>query len=693
MLTGEPPHAGPTAQAILARILTDEVRRVSQLRRAVPPNVDAAVAHALEKLPADRIASAGRLLEALDDPGYRHGAPAAGVAAPTAGRWKAAALILGGTTAVLTAGLALALRGPRPSPSVFRATVALPESQGLLTPQLGSSLALSPDGSLLVYTGSSATGSWQLWMRPADALEATPIEATQASYAPVFSPDGDRLAYVGFRGSLQVLDLERGEARALTDSTVEIVDWTKEGEIYFYRGGTPGDMWKIRQEGGDPEPVPVVSGATGPSPVWGPGVVLPGGESMVVTRYPEGSPGSGTASVMLVDLESGNVSQLVQGSNPRYLAEGYLLWCARDGTLMAAPFDAGTMELTGPALPVARGILLDASGDAHYAVSNAGTLVYRTGGPDGRDGGLAWVRRDGTLTPASDLQLGLTVGLWNSVDLSPDGSRAALAIAEGPNWHVWVQRLGEGAPPRRVTFSGTFNVRPHWTSAGDSLSFVSNMAGAGTPTQLWMKSADGTGSPIPLVQADREVEEGFLSPDGAWVVYRLGGTTSNRDIYALRRGVDTIGEPLVATEADERAMALSPDGRWLAYVSDEGGRDQVFVTPFPDVGRGKWQVSSGGGQAPIWAHNGHELFFVGSSNDLMVADYAVSGGSFVVSRIDPLFSANGMRTGTHQPAYAVSPDDQRFLMISLGNQQGQLVWVRNWIEELRGGAREGRPSR
>jgi serine/threonine protein kinase len=687
MLTGEPPHAGPTAQAVLAKILTEQPRRVRDLRKAVPENVDAALARALEKLPADRMASAGAFVEALDDPGYRYREKteerrAVPAVQGTPRRWKAAAAILAVTTLGLAAATVLSRPEPASDPAVFRVSMALPEDQSLLTPQLGSSLALSPDGSRLVYAGASASAPWQLWLRRASELRATPLPETQASFTPTFSPGSDQLAFVNPEGVLRILDLERGAVRTLTDSTVWVLDWTTDGYIYYQRGVSMGDTWRIHAAGGEPEPVPVISGPLGPTPLWGPGDVLPGGRAMVITRFPEGNASAGGATIAVVDFDTREVRDLGPGVDPRYLPPGYLLWGTRDGTLMAAPFDADALEATGPAVPVAGGILLDVTSVMHYGVSRNGSLVYRSGGSSGGVGRLVWVDRDGTTAPASDLDVGLTVGLWDSVDLSPDGSRVALAIADGLTSHIWVQPLAEKAPPNRVTFGGTFNVRPRWTPDGRGLTFVSNLGGQGVPTQLWRKPADGAGAPTLLVQSEREVEEGLVSPDGQWIVYRLGGTASNRDIYAVRAGTDSVGAPLVATARNERAAALSPDGRWMAYVSDEGGRDEVFVAPFPDVASGKWQISAGGGGAPAWSHDGTELFYVGASNELMAARYQEAGGSFVVTDIQSLFSTSGLIMGVNNTSYAVAPDDDRFLAISLGNREAGLVWVQNWLAEL-----------
>ncbi|MEJ2503522.1 MAG: hypothetical protein P8177_09480, partial [Gemmatimonadota bacterium] len=569
-----------------------------------------------------------------------------------------------------------------PAPAVFRAPLMLPEGQELLTAQLGSSLALSPDGSRLVYTGASAAAPWQFMLRPANALRPTAIPGTDASWAPIFAPDGERIAFINPSSQLVVMDIGRGSSRVLADSAVNVLDWAADGNIYYFHGVTLGDTWRVPESGGRPEPVPVVSGEPGPLAPWGPGVVLPDGRGMVITKYPPGNAGVGAGTIVAIDFETETETPLVQGTDPRYL-DGFLLWGSSEGNLMVAPFDVETRTLTGPSIAAVPGVLLDAGDVMHYSTSLNGSLVYRTGGSAGGSGGLVWLDREGDIQSASDLEVGLTIGLWDALALSPDGSRVALSIADGVTSHIWVQSLDRPSPPNRVTFSGSLNVRPRWTPDGESLTFVTNMAGAGRSTELWMKPAGGAGTPRPLVRADRELEEGQLSPDGEWVAYRLGGTTTNRDIYAVRHGVDSVGIPLVATDANERAMAISPDGHWIAYVSDDTGRDEVFVSPFPNTEDGRWQVSSGGGHSPVWGNTGRELFFIGAASNMTAASYAAAGGAFVVTGLDPLFSTSGLLTGPNHSVYDVSPDDQRFLMISLGTSRGDLVWVQNWLTELR----------
>jgi len=351
---------------------------------------------------------------------------------------------------------------------------------------------------------------------------------------------------------------------------------------------------------------------------------------------------------------------------------------------MATPFDPDRLRITGPGRRIAEGVLSDQRGTVHYAVDQEGNLVYRTGeAAAGAEAGHFWVDREGAVQPASEHKVRVTAELWESLALSPDGTRVALSHNEGGDSHVRVQPLAPGAPPRRLTFEGTVNVRPAWTPDGEGLVFVSDRGAEGRTTRLYRVPADGSAEPQLVLAADREVEEGFVSPDGGWLVYRLGGaSSSNRDIHARRIGADadTMPVPLAATAANERAPALSPDGRWLAYVTDETGLDEVFVTRFPE-GTGKWQVSLRGGTSPVWGPDG-ELFFISFSNRMTSARYRGDTRSFDVLGYEELFAVDGFITSLTAAAYQVA-EDGRFLVIALDSRQGdRVVWVRNWVQEM-----------
>jgi Tol biopolymer transport system component len=702
MLTGEPPYGGPTAQSVLAKILTGEAPRITELRRTVAPNVDDAVSKALEKLPADRFATAGAFARALDTPEFRHGAGSGPEPRRVPGGARAAGRRTGlravlAVAALLAAGLLGFLARPaRPPPPVFMTAVQLPEGQEVIDIPFGSPLALSDDGSTLVYTGvpsaedgaaaaSNAAFGWQLWVRRADGLVSVPLPGTGNAFTPHLSPAGDAVAFVQ-DSDLKIVGIGTGTSMTLDRNASALLDWADDGWLYYLAAST-SHFYRVPAGGGEPELVDALS-PTGENsdlavPLYTFGDMLPGGSTGVWTSVPL-SANATQQTIALVDMETGETRELARGSAPRYVATGHLLWVSPEGTLLAAPFDPRAGEFTGPIVSVAEALRRDSQGGSHYAVSEGGDLVYRTGGANAGEMEMVWVDRDGIAEPIDpDWEITpTTVGNWSGIALSPDHSRVVSTDGgSGSGSQLWVKELDADTPPSRITFEGDFHVRPRWLPDGRSVSFVSALPGDGSPTQVWAKAADGSGVARPLAAADVEIEEALVSPDGRWLVYRQGGTTTDRDIYVRHLGADSVGRALVATANDEKSPQLSPDGRWLAYTSNETGQPEVFVRPFPDVAAGKWQVSVGGGFSPLWANSGRELFYVSPRGGLSLAAARLEprGSSVVVLDRQSLFPLTNQYVDQNYTAFDVAADDQRFLMLSFrSGHQGTLVWVKNW---------------
>jgi serine/threonine-protein kinase len=272
--------------------------------------------------------------------------------------------------------------------------------------------------------------------------------------------------------------------------------------------------------------------------------------------------------------------------------------------------------------------------------------------------------------------------------LSPDGRRLAIGLSTNAGDDIWIKQLPRG-PLSRLTFDSTPDFRPRWMPDGRSVMFVGYRAGRG---ELYRRSADGTGGDE-LVLRRSGILEGAVSRDGRWLIFRIGGSTGiagGRDILGLRLGVDSVPMPLVATaNFDESAIAISPDGRWLAYESNETGHTEVYVRPFPTTEAGKWQVSTGGGSAPLWAPSGRELFYVSGAREMVVA--AVTPGPSlqvgerrVLFRLrDELYVVDGQR---YTP-FDIAPDGRQFIMArrvrSEAGQVAPFVVVTNWFEELK----------
>jgi serine/threonine-protein kinase len=586
-----------------------------------------------------------------------------------------------GVTAVAAILLLTTLWGwLRPAPEapkpVIRYTLVLAEEEAL-QPVFGTSIALSPDGSRLVYVGSSDEAGFQLWLRERDQLEARPLPGTDWGQQPFFAPDGERVGFVTEDGQLKVVSLTGEPPLTLVDAGVRRHggSWGADGYVYF-KSRLHGDLMRVPTTGGGvPEPVPTLDTTLQlVYPRWPD--VLPSGKGVLLTVGGGSTTANESDSVVVVDLATGEHRVLVRGIFGRYAASGHLVYVRYDGALLAAPFDQDKLVLTGPAVALLGEIAVRPGPD--LALSETGRLVYAAGSAGASADHVVWVDRDGT-AELLDPSWG---GSFVALALSPDETR--LAVSSGINnseEQLWIKRLDRG-PLSLLTFQGDLNRRPAWTRDGRAVTFVSDR---GENRDLYVKRADGSAGAELLLDDARPVDEGFYSPDGEWLVYRLGQTDGDRDLFAIRPGVDSVGTPLVATSFNENAPALSPDGQWLAYVSNESGRDEVYVRPFPNAGEAKWQVSTTGGIEPVWAHSGRELFYKGATEpyDLITAE-VVPGTTFVVGEQRTLFSTSAYRFDAVHQAYDVTADDQRFVMIREPQAEAyELIVVENFFEELK----------
>jgi serine/threonine-protein kinase len=677
MLVGEPPFTAPTAQAVVAKILAEDPALVTVRRRTVPPNVEAAIHQALAKLPADRFTTAAQLADALANPGFALAGTATTHLIPTEvpSTWQQRLAIPMTVAAVVMTVLFLWASGrPRSDPGPLRRyPIALPADQAL-RPRFGSRIAVSPDGARIVYIGSGEGGGAQLWLREWHRLQATPLAGTEDPRTPFFSPDGENVAFFSSDEALVIAALDGAPPVVVADSGIRSEGgwWGRDGYLYV---DSPGGLARVPEGGGAPaEPVTkIAEGET--SHNWPTG--LPNGKGLLFIIRHGGDVSQ--SEVAVVDFETGGHRTLTRGVHVRYARTGHLIYATADGTLMAAPFDQGRMEMTGPATALTEVVGLGQYGTADLDLSDNGTLVYVAGG--GGTGGsseLVWVSSDGTAEPVvADWR-----GQFHTVALSPDGLRLAVSMVTQEQEHIYVRGL-DGGVPSTLTFTGSRNWRPEWTPDGRGITFVSDRSGK---LNLYLKPADGTGLAVPLLDRELGVEEAEWSSDGEWLVFREGGGLSGhqRDILAVRPGKDEDPVALATTESEEKVPTLSPDGRWLAYESTESGRAEVWVRPFPGPSEAKWKVSLNGGVEPLWAHNGRELFYRNRNNELVVATVQTTPTFALVSE-QALFPAGAYRLENNHRAYDVAADDQRFLMIRLGGTggSGELVLVENWFEDLK----------
>ncbi|MBI2402194.1 MAG: protein kinase [Gemmatimonadetes bacterium] len=675
MLAGEPPYTGPTTQAIIAKVLTEQPRPLRALRSTVPLLVEAAVQKALQKLPADRFATAADFAEALTKPtagvpSWRAPLPLtqeAAAAAPLGAfrRW----LAVGVGLILLLGGFALG-RWLRPLPGGYAPVARL---QALFAGgravvsiyRLGGDVALSPDGSRLAISADGDQGPG-IYLRALDDLEARLLPGTQGGLSPFFSPDG---RWVGFwklgEGRLKKISVAGGPAVPIATATINGgASWGPNDVIIT--GSTAGGLSQVSAAGGTLQPITQPdSGVTHGWPE-----ILPGGKAVAFTLLSRKS-GVPDARIAVAWLSTGKVTVLdLFGTSPHFVPPGFLVYTSADGLVQAVPFDLARLQVTGPTVPVVKGVLVKGSGAVDMAVAGGRTLAYVAGSARRR---LVLVDRRGAVRVLSTDSHG-----YSAARYSPEGGRIAVEIREPLANDIWIYTLASGTLTR-LTFGGT-NLYPAWTPDGKRVVFGSDRDGA---MSLFSVAAAGGGVAERLFSSSNPVWEGLWSPDGRTLIYREIAPATGRDIWYRRAQGDASPRPIARTQFNERAPALSPDGRWLAYQSDESGRDEVYVRPFPPEAGGQWQVSADGGTQPFWGRNGRELFYR-HGDQLMVARVETTARFNVRSR-EVLFSGAFLWGVDDHTNYDVSPDGSHFLMIAPepGEQTPQVTVVLNWLDELR----------
>jgi dipeptidyl aminopeptidase/acylaminoacyl peptidase len=392
---------------------------------------------------------------------------------------------------------------------------------------------------------------------------------------------------------------------------------------------------------------------------------LPGGEAVLFAALSAGMNWN-DAQIAVQSLATGERRNLIQGgTHPRYASSGHLIY-EREGNLMAVPFDARRLQVTGAAVQVVDGVVqAPLAGAAQYSISATGALVY-VPGSGATQRRLVWVSRNGAEQPLVAPPRG-----YRLPRISPDGQRLAVSIEDLEETQVWLYDLARGALTR-FTFEGNSNFGATWTPDGKRI-----LAG-----DCFLRLADGSGAAEAINEGGCNGINGSFSPDGQLVAFSDGGVNSG-DISVLNLS-DRKAQPFLQTPFNEAAPVFSPDGRWLAYFSDESGRGEVYVQPYPGPGA-KWPISTDGGSEPVWNRNGRELFYR-SGNRMMAVDISTQPG-FSAGRPKLLFEGLYLPTPVQSPNYDVSPDGQRFLMVKPitadESAPTQINVVLNWFDELK----------
>jgi Tol biopolymer transport system component len=536
------------------------------------------------------------------------------------------------------------------------------------------SVAISPDGRWIVFVGSEGRAT-RLYLRALDSTEAQPIPDTEGAVSAVFSPDGRWIAFLQGNELMRVAVSGGAPSRiAGVTPVVRGLDWNRPEEIILTPskraalfGATVADGAARPISTLDPESSEVIHN-------WA--QELPDGREILITVVNNETTSYDDAKIFVLDTKDGSKKLLVDGGYHGSLLPNDILVYVRAGELLAQRVDTQRWETLGPVVPVLDGFMTDAnSGSLSLDFSDDGMLVYAPGEVfEWQSGQLVWVDRDGHAEPALEESRP-----FRYPALSPDGMRAVFTIEE-INDDIWIYEF-ERDSLTRLTFEDR-NMAPIWRPGHEEICY-SAVGPADEAPQIYAHSTDGR-TPRRRMFEDPD-ENGFCgswSPDGSTLSYMHFGDDAKFDIKTVGNGAAGDPVPFLETRFAEYSSRFSPDGKWIAYTSDESGRLEIYIQPFPGPGR-KWKISTDGGVSPVWHSAGTELFYLEGTR-MMAVEIRLKP-EVSIGRARSLFDGNYSRGRLHWvPTFDVSPDGERFLMILRDEvpEVREIRVVQDWFRDV-----------
>jgi Tol biopolymer transport system component len=660
---------------VIAAILREDPRPVSQLIPTTPASLDRVVTSCLAKDPDERWQSAGDLARELRWVGGGTGAVA--VTAPVAGapprpartsRLLWIVLAVAWIAAVATIAMLATRRSATAAPGALtRFSIASPEGVTLLAD--GVQARISPDGRNLAFSASSATGTLSFWVRPLDSLVARPLAGTEDGAIPFWSPDGRYLAYFG-NGKLSKIAVAGGAPEAICNSgDGRGGTWSRDGVIVMAPQAA-GPLFRVRDSGGDVVPVTVLDATRQETGHRWP-CFLPDGKHFLFVTLPAKQ---GSFDVFVGSTDSKERKFLFAASSaPVYAEPGYLIYM-RDNTLVAQPFDAAGLATMGE--PASLGEAPAPSGwTGAPVVSTSKDGVMARWGMGLPNTTLRWYDRAG-----KDIgEVPVPAGRFEQVRLSPNGKRLAAVRRSGVSASdIWLFDL-ERPVPSRFTFGPFNNAYLAWSPDGSRIAFASDRFG---PEDIFVKSVNGAAEETAVLKGGALFKEpNSWSADGKTIIFERPDPKTGWDLFLLPADGNGPPVPFLQAPGLERLGVVSPDGRWIAYYSDEAGRMELFVQSFPVPGA-KYQVSSGGATniTTSWTRGGKELMFMAADGFTVMSAEVATGTSFRAGEPRALFKLRADFVGVD-----FSPDGERILASSpVGRLQSPLVTLEmNWSALLR----------
>ncbi|MDH3890532.1 MAG: serine/threonine-protein kinase [candidate division Zixibacteria bacterium] len=672
MATGSRAFSGGSQASLIASILKEEPRSVSEVQPMLPPILEQTISQCMEKDPDQRWQTAGDLKRSLQWIADGKMGTRTSSLIPQNRSTRETITMIGMIFFIIATSVAGYLywqKTNEPKP-VVKAHLLAPEDNEY-GDFAGGSFALSPDGEKLAYSASdTVTNKTQIWVRPLNSLAALPLPGTENAFLPFWSPDSKYIAFFKNAKLKKILAAGGPTLTICNAPNGRSGSWNSEDVILF----TPshiGPIHRVSAAGGESTPVTTLDSSFGDKTHRWVRFLPDGNHFLFYARTGSGSGGEKDA-ICIGSLDSDRVDRIIHASSTLDYANGHIIY-QRESSLMAHPFDAASLELTSDAFPLVEDVsYLQNWSRSIFTVSNNGTLVYRSGKLNIGSQLMLFDRNGEVLDTIGD-QL-----VQFSQRLSPDERFIAISVDDQANSNedIWTFDIERGIKTR-FTFDSTMDAMPIWSPDGEQIVFRSDRSGK---PGIFVKNVSGLGEIEKILEGDKEVWPYSWTPDGQSIIVMKDVTDKGTDIWAVPVDGEKEAFAAVSTNFDEWYPEISPDGRWLAYVSDETGKEEIYVTPFPGPGS-KWQVSTNEGDRPIWRGDGKELYYLNNKEEIMVAEVDGSTASFRVGKVNKLFEINGSRPGT---VYDVTKDGQRFLV----NQNVQavskskVVLVRNWDHSL-----------
>ncbi len=676
MATGKKAFSGKSQASLIGSILRDDPPAISEVSPMIPPALNRVVKTCLAKDPEDRFQTAHDVklqLQWIAEGGSQAGLPAPVVARRKNREKLAWAIAAAALVAASLAAFGYIRRAPREQSRVSAFLLAPEKVELDVSDANCGSLTVSPDGRHATFAAKDADGKVVLWLRSLGELGAKPIPGTRGASFPFWSADSRFLAFFA-DGKLQKVDISGAPPLPLCDApNGRSGSWNREGVILFAPDSTTG-LFRVPASGGAPKPATTLDAARAETTHrWV--SFLPDGRHFL---YMAGSHSTGTKSesnaIFLGALDSTEKTLLLQARSNVVYASGHLLYM-RERILLAQRFDAGSRLLIGDAVPVAEHVQYDPSFfRGVFAASNDGVLLYALGDPGSSATRLTWTDRTGKTVgepfgePAE----------YSSLSLAPDGRRIAAGINDPTTGFpsIW---LFDGRGVRsRLTF-GDFSDQPVWSPDGSRIAFGTLNKKTQTTSDIHVKSVSGSGEETTVFQSDRPAIPDDWSPDGRLLaVYLLPRNSPTKgDVWMVPLSGDGKPYPFLATEFEERGASFSPDGKWVSYLSNESGREELYVVPFPGPGA-KYQISAGGSAGGAFFKGGKEIFYGNLENEALFVEVKAGPEGLEVGPPKTLLKIPSVT------ALTISRDGERILMAKLPESTAapRVALVTNWTAGL-----------